>query len=889
MKRKHYLLSVEKDGAVFYAQRNPDCLKGYRLVRDKAKAESFGLEIMRHWLKVYPSGKAEEVGAPVRPDRPAKAPRAPRAPRAEKPAKATPPKKLSRKDALGLITAAGYEGDRARATRLLIENRIAKAAADEAFRRGAAKRARETVGYTYNASARKKAGRLVGIDPQELVAWTMVVAGTPQADEYLHGEFEPTCDNCGRPIKNVFVTASGYKLGGDCLATLTGDESTRQWMIGAAMKSAGAERIQFDAGSGRIIAWISGGKKTYLFDDPSFARLVPSLRKQRAEQYCKKAEALAEALGVPVTGCVSKAAADEASRQGVAKKARQAEREKTARELDDAIRVERLEHLGRQYSIGKHPGDSFIGWRIYTSKSGHVGDYKSSGSFVNKSKADEGAKKMIAKMEAELDALLENGHQAEREKMAREVDEAIRMSREEERWLERKPFLLLDDDEKAPEGYRIVEQIGPHLFGMSTDQLINRYVDFSRKLPIKTPYPEESKRRRFLDEEASRIGQSIGQGISTRKGAPAVKFPTMVAYFRLDPVLQAQQIEEKDRKYQLRNRFSEELNSAPPETTVVVSSRGETPDQAFRKTGTGKFSWRPLLPTGRGFTVEQWGAFEYGKGPGVHKSILDYYENEPSRVQIILKTDPKAPAYRLQDEIGPGGVDLDPDLISLMRNYRRTAEEVRSAADDLNRLLPSKKKSFKAFGYRSPPPGLREYANKLAALDVLPPAPHEGTILLIEGPPGKGFKHRTQRTWIFDRGNWKILRRGSQGNFEPFEPDSDLARKVAKRELEEALSDSKPFIARGFDNYQFFGPGHPDRALYLDQSPDGLPTESTKKLLRSFLSGARKKDAPGGVIKGWRSPEFHHLVRAIQAGWLERASESNEEAKFTDKGREALA
>lgn len=151
----------------------------------------------------------------------------------------------------------------------------------------------------------KKSGRLAGIDPEELVAWTMVVAGTPQADEYLHGDLEPTCDNCGRPIKNVFVTASGYKLGGDCLATLSGDDSTRQWTIGAAMKSAGAERIHFDAGSGRILAWISGGKKTYLFDDPTFARLVPSLRKQRAEQYCKKAKALAEALGVPLTGCGS--------------------------------------------------------------------------------------------------------------------------------------------------------------------------------------------------------------------------------------------------------------------------------------------------------------------------------------------------------------------------------------------------------------------------------------------------------------------------------------------------------------------------------------------------------------------------------------------------------
>ena len=44
---------------------------------------------------------------------------------------------MKRKDALRLITFAGYHGDRATFTRLYIEHRISLAAGNEAFRAGA--------------------------------------------------------------------------------------------------------------------------------------------------------------------------------------------------------------------------------------------------------------------------------------------------------------------------------------------------------------------------------------------------------------------------------------------------------------------------------------------------------------------------------------------------------------------------------------------------------------------------------------------------------------------------------------------------------------------------------------------------------------------------------
>jgi len=55
-----------------------------------------------------------------------------------------------------------------------------------------------------------------------------VLAGTSAAFDALGANCEdPSCVRCGSPISYVFVTNKGA-MGGDCLATLTGDNSSRK-------------------------------------------------------------------------------------------------------------------------------------------------------------------------------------------------------------------------------------------------------------------------------------------------------------------------------------------------------------------------------------------------------------------------------------------------------------------------------------------------------------------------------------------------------------------------------------------------------------------------------------------------------------------------------------
>lgn len=52
------------------------------------------------------------------------------------------------------------------------------------------------------------------------------VAGTPYAFELFGPHEEMTCRQCGAQLSNVYATSLG-PMGGDCLATLTGDNATR--------------------------------------------------------------------------------------------------------------------------------------------------------------------------------------------------------------------------------------------------------------------------------------------------------------------------------------------------------------------------------------------------------------------------------------------------------------------------------------------------------------------------------------------------------------------------------------------------------------------------------------------------------------------------------------
>jgi len=55
-------------------------------------------------------------------------------------------------------------------------------------------------------------------------------AGTSRATDFVAeaGDGALTCNECGRPIVKCFVLSDGRVVGGDCAATITGDDSTRQ-------------------------------------------------------------------------------------------------------------------------------------------------------------------------------------------------------------------------------------------------------------------------------------------------------------------------------------------------------------------------------------------------------------------------------------------------------------------------------------------------------------------------------------------------------------------------------------------------------------------------------------------------------------------------------------
>lgn len=81
-----------------------------------------------------------------------------------------------------------------------------------------------------------KRGNLDGIDPGDIGAVTYYKIGTARAAAAGFTE-EATCEHCGAQIRHLFVGA--YVLGGDCLATLTGDDSTRSAVARAAKKHGG--------------------------------------------------------------------------------------------------------------------------------------------------------------------------------------------------------------------------------------------------------------------------------------------------------------------------------------------------------------------------------------------------------------------------------------------------------------------------------------------------------------------------------------------------------------------------------------------------------------------------------------------------------------------------
>lgn len=980
MKRKHYLLAVEKDGAVFYAQRNPDCLKGYRLVRDKAKAETFGEEIRKIWLKVYPSGSAEEVSGPIRPDRPAKAPRAPRAPRAEKARKPKPPLKMTRKVALDLIMVAGYEGDRARATRLLIENRISKAAADEAFRRGAAKKAAEeqkaasvseplelapdpsralelapapsgkteipwNEAQERDARADKKGAAIVLMDPDIFLELTTADAAQVRAirdaakpiDTYLSPEvqknlllppfitIDPNRDNKIVSHEGRHRAAAVVNAGGKAFKVLIRTAEEGQDLPSSM-------RFQFVPGKEYPLKTL---------EKVGSLRVLENLAKQRKERAFssymaekrQKTEELAERLKKFAPGSIAIQILPEKERvfrkenvledswNEIRKSAEGWEPVPGGNIYEDVIlRGYRTTPGVWEFIDSADPKKGFltVDYRrivptprpaeprlsddsMFTLVKGDdqppVGFEPVTPEAVPTDRTRDQVRMWLTQRTGRIPALRPGMSLARYGELVTEAADkahALMMrhggrvfvyfkpaSVSEESEDKTRPFVVRDADEPKPAGYEIVEIINPVVRNESEDFLIDRYRKEAMELPIDTPYQDARARNDFLLAKAKEFGKKLFADLATRRKVPGG--PDPIVYYRHDPERARKIRESIIEKEKARSVLSEKMALSPERTIVVLKPSKingyETP-RNYMKTSSGKFSWRRLRPsgTGRGLVIEEL-AYGTEKPNELLMEILNAHANDPDKTEVIRPTDPRSSSFALASELPPEGVEYEPKLLELSRMLRQKPAELLAFVESFNKLSAAKKKTAK-FRYSSPPLALKLYANHVAARDTIRPLENEGTIVLIESRPQKGYTRRGQSTWIFTDGKWKVLRSDGQN----YKAEEAVRPDLVLEDLEEEIANAP------FGYFFSYPPGSREQRLYLDQSPDGSPTEMTRELLREFLDARkRKRDAPAGVIKGWRSPEFHHLFRAVRAGWLRQYGDSKDVPQFTDKGREALA
>lgn len=153
------------------------------------------------------------------------------------------------------------------------------------------------------------------------------------------------------------------------------------------------------------------------------------------------------------------------------------------------------------------------------------------------------------------------------------------------------------------------------------------------------------------------------------------------------------------------------------------------------------------------------------------------------------------------------------------------------------------------------------------------------TILQINGAPSKGYKNPTNSLFILlDDGTWREFKM-TGWNYETVYAGgntlSDVVRKLANAKPSEILT---------------FRPGSKEHARFMDEASSVTDvTPAVITLLREYMTGNRKKDAPGGIIRKYGPIDFHLLTRALASKLIERADMNDKEAiKLTDKGRALL-
>lgn len=213
-------------------------------------------------------------------------------------------------------------------------------------------------------------------------------------------------------------------------------------------------------------------------------------------------------------------------------------------------------------------------------------------------------------------------------------------------------------------------------------------------------------------------------------------------------------------------------------------------------------------------------------------------------------------------------------------NRRNTMQNEVRAAELAKRVENYNALSGKALDVASlnAPVGFITYANGIKTQPYLVNLP-ENTILRIEGKPTKGYKNPANSQFILlPDGTWRRMEL-SGNNWKPYYPGGNTLSSVVG-----VLANSKP------SEIHVIRPGTKEHDRYMDKARENDDvTPAVLELLREYMSGSRKKDAPKGIIRKYKGSDFHLLARALSAGLIERADKNDPEAiKLTQKGLDRL-
>jgi len=339
------------------------------------------------------------------------------------------------------------------------------------------------------------------------------------------------------------------------------------------------------------------------------------------------------------------------------------------------------------------------------------------------------------------------------------------------------------------------------------------------------------------------------------------------------------------------------------------------PLRAYRKMGPDKLEWREIIKSQSAFGWKFLRAREgtTNSAASLFRDIINKFRARPNRWTLLsiydaggrydMSRDPADRYTKPEPGMSDGEKAVEVEDPARMRNFAKTLSDVSDRVfwDEFHDTAKSYRPAYERDAIAAELAkrvkkynGLKGRALRMAGLnmpgafityaDGIKTGPYlvnlpADTILQVSGPPTKGYKNPVNSLYILQSdGTWRELKM-TGWNYETVYAGgntlSDVARKIAA---------AKPSEIRTFKS------GSKEHARFMDQASSAADvTPAVVSLLREYMTGSRKKDAPGGIIRKYGPIDFHLLTRALSAKLIERADMNDKEAiKLTDKGRALL-